>query len=48
MRDRQRQSMSRREAERGGDMESEAGPRLRAVGTEPEAGLEPTDREIVI
>ena len=33
--------------EREGDTESEAGPRLRAVGPEPDAGLELTDREIV-
>ena len=34
-------------AEREGDTESEASSRLRAVGTEPNAGLEPTDHEIV-
>ena len=34
-------------SEREGDTESEAGPRLRAVGTEPDAGLELTDREIM-
>ena len=34
-------------AEREGDPESEAGSRLRAVGTGPDAGLEPTDREIM-
>ena len=34
-------------AEREGDTESETGSRLRAVITEPEAGLELTDREIV-
>ena len=34
-------------AEREGDTESEAGYRLPAVSTEPDAGLEPTDREIV-
>ena len=33
--------------EREGDTESEAGSRLRAVSTEPDAGLEPTNREIV-
>ena len=33
-------------AEREGDTESEAGSRLRAVGTGPDAGLEPTNREI--
>ena len=35
------------EGERGGDTESEAGSGLRAVGTEPDAGLEPTNREIM-
>ena len=39
--------MSRGGAEREGDTESEAGSRLRAVSTEPEVGLEPTDRKIV-
>ena len=34
-------------AEREGDKESQAGSRLRAVGAEPDAGLEPTNREIV-
>ena len=34
-------------SEREGDTESEASSRLRAVGTEPNAGLEPTDHEIV-
>ena len=34
-------------AQREGDTESEAGPRPRAVRTEPDAGLELTDREIV-
>ena len=34
-------------AEREGDTESEAGSRLQAVSTEPDAGLELTDREIV-
>ena len=33
-------------AERG-DTESEAGSRLRAVSTEPDVGLEPTNREIM-
>ena len=32
--------------EREGDTEWEAGSRLRAVSTEPDAGLEPTNREI--
>ena len=44
--DRERQSASRGEAEREGDTESEAGSGLRAVGAEPDAGLELTDREI--
>ena len=34
-------------AEREGDTESQAGSRLRAVSTEPDTGLELTDREIV-
>ena len=34
-------------AEREGDTESETGSRLRAISPEPDAGLEPTDREIV-
>ena len=33
--------------EREGDPESKAGSRLPAIGTEPDAGLELTDREIV-
>ena len=47
LRDRERQNVSRGGAERGRDTESEAGSRLRAVSTEPDAGLEPTDREIM-
>ena len=39
--------MSRGGAEREGDTESEAGSRLQAVSTEPDAGLEPTNREIM-
>ena len=39
--------MNRGGSEREGDTESETGPRLRAVSTEPDAGLELTDREIV-
>ena len=35
-------------AEREGDTESKAGSRLRAVSTEPDAGLEPTNREIMM
>ena len=42
----ERQSTSG-EGQREGDPESEAGPRLRAVSAEPNAGLEPTNREIV-
>ena len=34
-------------AEREGDTESEAGPRLRAVSTEPDAGLELMNQEIM-
>ena len=45
--DRERQSMNGGGAEREGDTESEAGSRLRAVSTEPDAGLELTDREIM-
>ena len=33
--------------EREGDTESEAGPRLWAVSTEPDVGLEPTNSEIM-
>ena len=51
LRDRERDSVSRGGAEREhkqgkgreGDAESEAGSRLRAVSTEPNAGLEPTN-----
>ena len=39
--------MNWRGAETEGATESEAGSRLRAVSTEPEAGLELTDREIM-
>ena len=39
--------MSRGGAEREGDTESEAGSRLRTVSTEPDMGLEPTNREIM-
>ena len=39
--------MSRGGAEREGDTESEAGSRLWAVGTEPDAGLELTNCEIM-
>ena len=46
-RESERQSMSREGAEREGDTESKAGFRLRTVSTEPDAGLELTDREIM-
>ena len=36
-----------RGADRGGDTEAEAGPRLRAVSTEPDMGLEPVNCEIM-
>ena len=39
--------MSRGGAERQGDTESEAGSRLRAVSTESDVGLEPTNLEIM-
>ena len=39
--------MSRRWAEREGDRESETGCRLRAVGPEPDVGLDPTNSEIM-
>ena len=39
--------MSKGGAEREGDIESEAGSRLLATSTEPNVGLEPTNREIV-
>ena len=44
---RERQSVSGGGAEREGDTDSEAGARLPAVSTEPDAGFEPTDREIM-
>ena len=44
---RQRQSVSRGGAEREGDTESEAGSRLRAVSTEPDAGLGLTGGKII-
>ena len=39
--------MSRGGAKRWGDTESEAGSRLRAVSTEPDAGLELTNHKIM-
>ena len=47
MKDRERQSTSTGGAEREGDTESEAGSRLQAVRTEPEAGLELRNCEIM-
>ena len=44
---RERQSVSRGGAEREGDTESEAGSRLPAVSTEPDAGLELMNLEIM-
>ena len=43
----ERQSMSGGEAERKGDTEFEAGSRLQAISTEPDAGLELTSCEIM-
>ena len=43
----ERQSMSGGGAEREGDTEPEAGSRLWADSTEPDAGLEPTDRKLM-
>ena len=43
----ERESMSGRGADREGDTESKAGSRLRAVSTEPDAGLELTSCEIM-
>ena len=45
-REREREN-DRGDLERKGDAESEAGPRLRAVSTEPDTGLELTNREIM-
>ena len=39
--------MNRGGSEKEGDTESETGSRLGAVSTEPDAGLEPTDRKIM-
>ena len=45
--ERQTEHEQGRGREREGDTEAEAGCRLWAVGTEPDAGLEPTNREIM-
>ena len=39
--------MNRGGSEKEGDTESETGSRLRAISTEPDAGLELTDRDIM-
>ena len=46
-RERERESMNRVGSVKEGDTESETGSRLQAVSTEPDAGLEPTDCEIM-
>ena len=46
-RERERESTVRGGAEGDGGTESEAGSRLLAVSTEPDAGLEPTNGEIM-
>ena len=45
-RERERQSASGGGEEREGDTESEAGSRLQAVSTKPDAGLEPRDHDL--
>ena len=45
--ERERERESQRERGREGDTASEAGSRLRAVSTEPDAGLEPMNCEIM-
>ena len=45
--ERERECVSRRGTEREGDTESKAGSRFRAVSTEPDAGLELTNCEIM-
>ena len=47
-RDRERQIVSGGGAEREGDKEFQTGSRLQDVSTEPDAGLKPTNCEIVI
>ena len=47
MRDRETKREQGRGRERLGDAESQAGPRLHAVSTEPDTGLELTNHEIV-
>ena len=43
----ERDSMNGGGSEREGDTESKTGSKLRAVGTEPDAGLKLTDSEIM-
>ena len=45
--ERETQSVSRGGRASEGDTESKAGSRLRAVSTEPDVGLELTDREVM-
>ena len=47
LKERERERVGEGGAEREGDTESKAGSRLRAVSTEPDVGLELTNREIV-
>ena len=50
MRERQTDRQTEHEwggAEREGDTEPETGSRLRVVGTEPDVGLNPTNRKIM-
>ena len=47
LRDRDGVHLGEGQRDREGDTESEAGVRLRAISTEPDAGLELTDREIM-
>ena len=47
LKERERQRVSWGGAEREGDTESQAGPRLPAVSTEPDTGLEPMSYEIM-
>ena len=47
MRERERQSTSGGGANREGDIESEAGSRVRSVSIETDVGLELTDHEIM-
>ena len=47
MRERERHSTSKGGADREGDTEPETGSGLRAVSTEPDVGLELTNREMM-